>query len=118
MFIDEISEAPLSVQVKLLRVLQEKQFSRIGGDSLITANFRLITASNKPLKAQVDAGEFRQDLWYRINILELALPALHERPGDVMLIVQHPAGAARQNADIYPGSPGVFKRVYLAGQHS
>lgn len=88
-FIDEISEAPLSVQVKLLRVLQEKQFSRIGGDSLITADFRLITASNKALKALVDAGEFRQDLYYRINILELELPALHQRPGDVMPIVQH-----------------------------
>ncbi|EIQ7157338.1 sigma 54-interacting transcriptional regulator [Citrobacter sp. RHB21-C05] len=115
-FIDEISEAPLSVQVKLLRVLQEKQFSRIGGDSLITANFRLITASNKPLKAQVDAGEFRQDLWYRINILELALPALHERPGDVMLIVQHllaqqgktliftPEAQAFLNAYTWPGN--------------
>lgn len=88
-FIDEISEAPLSVQVKLLRVLQEKQFSRIGGDSLITADFRLITASNKPLKALVEAGEFRQDLYYRINILELVLPALHERHGDVMPIVRH-----------------------------
>lgn len=88
-FIDEISEAPLSVQVKLLRVLQEKQFSRIGGDSLITANFRLITASNKALKVLVDAGEFRQDLYYRINVLELELPALHKRPGDVMLLVQH-----------------------------
>lgn len=88
-FIDEISEAPLSVQVKLLRVLQEKQFSRIGGDSLITANFRLITASNKALDALVKVGDFRQDLYYRINILELALPALRERPGDVMLIAQH-----------------------------
>lgn len=88
-FIDEISEAPLSVQVKLLRILQEKQFSRLGGDSLITADFRLITASNKDLKKCVQNGEFRQDLYYRINILELSLPALHERTGDVILIAQH-----------------------------
>lgn len=86
-FIDEISEAPLAVQIKLLRILQEKKFSRVGGDALISANFRLITASNKDLAAQVAAGEFRQDLWYRINILELRLPALKERPGDVMLII-------------------------------
>lgn len=88
-FIDEISEAPLSVQVKLLRVLQEKQFSRLGSDSLITADFRLITASNKHLATLVQRGEFRQDLYYRINILELALPALRERSGDIMPIVKH-----------------------------
>lgn len=88
-FIDEISEAPLSVQVKLLRVLQEKQFSRLGGDMLITADFRLITASNKDLRDLVTNGEFRQDLYYRINILELKLPALHQRPGDIMLLIQH-----------------------------
>lgn len=86
-FIDEISEAPLSVQIKLLRILQEKKFNRVGGDTLISANFRLITASNKDLGAQVAAKEFRQDLWYRINILALRLPALKERSGDVMLII-------------------------------
>lgn len=87
-FIDEISEAPLSVQIKLLRILQEKRFSRVGGDSLISARFRLITASNKELGAQVAAGEFRQDLWYRINVLALQLPALRERTGDAMLIIE------------------------------
>ncbi|MDV2902064.1 sigma 54-interacting transcriptional regulator [Phytobacter diazotrophicus] len=87
-FIDEISEAPLPVQIKLLRILQEKRFSRVGGDSLISARFRLITASNKELGAQVAAGEFRQDLWYRINVLTLQLPALRERTGDVMLIIE------------------------------
>lgn len=86
-FIDEISEAPLAVQVKLLRILQEKRFSRLGGDRLISANFRLITASNKDLAALVAAGEFRRDLWYRINVLELRLPALKERCGDVMLLI-------------------------------
>lgn len=88
-FIDEISEAPLSVQVKLLRVLQEKQFTRLGGDALITANFRLITASNKDLKQLVATGDFRQDLYYRINTLELPLPALRERQGDVELLIRH-----------------------------
>ncbi|QHM72690.1 sigma 54-interacting transcriptional regulator [Mixta intestinalis] len=87
-FLDEISEAPPAVQIKLLRILQEKKFSRVGGDTLISANFRLITASNKDLGAQIAAGEFRHDLWYRINILELRLPALKERSGDVMLIIE------------------------------
>jgi len=86
-FIDEISEAPPAVQIKLLRILQEKQFCRVGGETLISANFRLITASNKDLSVQVAAGKFRQDLWYRVNILELRLPTLRERTGDVMLII-------------------------------
>lgn len=86
-FIDEISEAPLVVQIKLLRILQEKRFSRIGGETLISASFRLITASNKDLSTLVAAGTFRQDLWYRINILELRLPALNARHGDIMLII-------------------------------
>ena len=88
-FIDEISEAPLSVQVKLLRVLQEKQFSRLGGDSLLSADFRLITASNKDLGQLIASGEFRQDLYYRINILELQLPPLRERPEDIMVLIHH-----------------------------
>ena len=88
-FIDEISEAPLSVQVKLLRVLQETQFSRLGGDTLLSADFRLITASNKDLGQLVASGEFRQDLYYRINILELQLPSLRERPEDIMVLIHH-----------------------------
>ena len=88
-FIDEISEAPLSVQVKLLRVLQEKQFSRLGGDSLLSADFRLITASNKDLGQLIASEEFRQDLYYRINILELQLPPLRERPEDIMVLIHH-----------------------------
>lgn len=88
-FIDEISEAPLSVPVKLLRVLQEKQFSRLGGDSLLSADFRLITASNKDLGQLIASGEFRQDLYYRINILELQLPPLRERPEDIMVLIHH-----------------------------
>lgn len=88
-FIDEISEAPMSVQVKLLRVLQEKQFSRLGGDTLLSADFRLITASNKDLGQLVASGEFRQDLYYRINILELQLPSLRERPEDIMVLIHH-----------------------------
>ncbi|RKT91087.1 UNVERIFIED_ORG: transcriptional regulator with PAS, ATPase and Fis domain [Pantoea allii] len=88
-FIDEISEAPLNVQVKLLRVLQEKQFVRLGGEALIAADFRLITASNKDLHVLVQSGVFRQDLYYRINILELRLPALAEREGDIELLARH-----------------------------
>lgn len=87
-FIDEISEAPLSVQVVAARVTREAILSS-RGDTLITADFRLITASNKDLRQLVASGEFRQDLYYRINILELSLPALRQRPGDIMLLIQH-----------------------------
>ncbi|CAG9297054.1 sigma 54-interacting transcriptional regulator [Celerinatantimonas diazotrophica] len=86
-FIDEISEAPLSVQVKLLRVLQEKAFVRIGGRTLINTDFRLITASNKKLSELVEKGKFREDLYYRINILELHIPPLNERPEDIIPII-------------------------------
>ncbi|WP_347254261.1 sigma 54-interacting transcriptional regulator [Leminorella grimontii] len=86
-FIDEISEAPLSVQIKLLRVLQEKSFTRLGGESLISTDFRLITASNKDLSPLVVSGAFREDLFYRINILNLNLPGLCERRDDVMAII-------------------------------
>lgn len=88
-FLDEISEAPLSVQIKLLRVLQEKQFTRLGGDALINAKFRLITASNIALEEHVARGAFRQDLYYRICTLKLSLPALREREEDIQLLIHH-----------------------------
>lgn len=93
-FIDEISEAPLSVQIKLLRVLQEKSFTRLGGEALIETDFRLITASNKDLLALVQRKEFREDLYYRVNVLSLELPNLSQRRGDIIeivnaLLVQH-----------------------------
>ncbi|KLU59924.1 arginine utilization regulatory protein RocR [Peptococcaceae bacterium CEB3] len=86
LFLDEIGEAPLTFQVKLLRVLQEKQIRRIGGSKVIPVDVRIIAATNTSLKDLVAAGRFRQDLFYRLNVLPLALPPLRERREDVMPI--------------------------------
>ncbi|SHF49783.1 sigma 54-interacting transcriptional regulator [Vibrio gazogenes] len=85
-FLDEVSEISSLVQLKLLRVLQERAFSRVGGNALISTDFRLITASNKPLKEMVINDKFRRDFFYRLNILKLPVPNLHARENDVILL--------------------------------
>lgn len=87
-FLDEVSEIPLLVQLKLLRVLQERAFSRVGGTSLISTDFRLITASNKPLKQMVIDEKFRGDFFYRLNVLKLNVPNLHERGLDIITLAE------------------------------
>lgn len=84
-FLDEIGEMPLSMQVKLLRALQEREITRVGGTRPIKLNFRLITATNRDLKTMVTEGNFREDLYYRINVINLHIPPLRERPEDVVL---------------------------------
>ncbi|MCL2340701.1 MAG: sigma-54 dependent transcriptional regulator [Proteobacteria bacterium] len=79
-FLDEIGEIPMAIQSKLLRVLEEKSFERVGGNKTIKVNVRLITATNKDLSALIAAGRFREDLYYRINVLPIYLPPLKERP--------------------------------------
>ncbi len=83
LFLDEIGDIPLSVQVKLLRFVEEKVFCRLGGRCDITVDLRLITASNRDLKAEVGAGRFREDLYYRLRVLEVNMPALNERGEDM-----------------------------------
>jgi len=85
-FLDEIGDLPLSVQTKLLRVLQEKEFERIGGNTTIRANVRIITATNKNLDALIQEGKFREDLYYRLNIFPILVPPLRERKTDIMLL--------------------------------
>jgi DNA-binding NtrC family response regulator len=87
-FLDEISAASPALQVKLLRVLQERQFEPVGSNSTETVDTRVILASNKDLSAEVDAGRFRQDLFYRVNVVAIALPPLRERIGDIPLLAQ------------------------------
>lgn len=87
-FLDEISEAPLDVQLKLLRVIQERKIMRIGGDELIPIDVRLIAASNKDLKELINKGLFREDLYYRLCVLELRIPSLNERRQDIPDLVK------------------------------
>jgi propionate catabolism operon transcriptional regulator len=88
-FLDEISELPLHLQSRLLRVLQEKEIVRIGGDQLIPIDVRIITASNKDLAECVRQGTFREDLYYRISVLQLRVPPLRQRKEDIPLLFRH-----------------------------
>ena len=89
LFLDEIGELSPSLQVKLLRVLQDKVFERVGGLRQVTVNFRLITATNKRLREEVQKGRFREDLYYRLNVVYIKLPPLRQRTEDLRLLVDH-----------------------------
>ncbi len=89
MFLDEIGDLPLSLQVKLLRVIQEREVVRIGSRKAIPVNTRLLAGTNVDLDDAVQAGNFRRDLLYRINIAQVTLPPLRDRPGDILPLVDH-----------------------------
>ncbi len=88
-FLDEIGDMPLSTQAKILRLIQEKKFYRLGGDKEIEVNVRVIAATHRNLTEAVEKGDFRQDLFYRLNIAEVSLPPLSERREDIPLLVKH-----------------------------
>jgi two-component system response regulator PilR (NtrC family) len=89
LFLDEVGELTLAVQVKLLRAIQEKSFRRVGGSGDSRSDVRIIAASNRRLEDEVASGRFREDLYYRLNVIEIPLPALRERPEDIPLLVSH-----------------------------
>ena len=121
-FLDEIGEMSPVVQVKLLRVLQERKFRRLGGTEEIDADIRILAATNRDLSKMVAEGQFREDLFYRINVIPLRLPPLRERPDDIPLLAEHfVAKFAAQMGKPITGISGaalaLLTGIRLAGQH-
>ena len=89
LFLDEIGDLTQNTQAKLLRVLQEKEVRRIGGNETIKLDVRIIAATNKKLEKEIEEGKFREDLYYRLNVIAFALPPLRDRLTDIPLLIEH-----------------------------
>ena len=105
LFLDEVGDTPLSIQAKLLRVLESKSFERLGGTETIETDVRVIAATHQDLEARTTAGSFRSDLFYRLNVIQIALPPLRARPEDILPLVEKTIG--RQSAKLNKTITGV-----------
>jgi DNA-binding NtrC family response regulator len=114
-FLDEIGEMPLATQTKLLRVLEEREFHRVGGEHTIKVDVRIVAATNQDLRQMVAIGEFRRDLYFRINVLSIALPALRERRDDIRLLVETFVQDASECHDrVFPGISAEAMELLIA----
>ena len=119
-FLDEIGDMSLTLQAKLLRVLQDREFHRVGGTRLVSVNIRVIAATNKDLKRAVKAGNFREDLFFRLNVISLTLPPLRERPGDFPALAKfflnrHAKEAKRPGLNFSPEAMDAMARYTWPG---
>ena len=114
-FLDEIGEMPLDMQTSLLRVLEEKAVTRVGDKRAIPVDVRVVVATNRELEKEVEKGNFRADLYYRINVVSIELPPLRDRVGDIPLLISHfvKKMAERMDKKIDSISPDVYRNCAL-----
>ena len=120
-FLDEIGDISLKTQTDLLRVLQEREISRVGGNQTIKVDFRVVAATNKDLEQLIEEGKFRPDLYYRLNVFRIEMPPLRDRREDVPVVVDHfvrkfSAENEKANYQRFPGSHERSAAVQLAWQ--
>ena len=113
LFLDEVAEIPREMQVKLLRVIQEQEFERVGGLRTIKVDVRIIAATNQNLSRQVQAGNFREDLYYRLNVFPIDIPPLRERKEDILPLVDYFYGKVQQKTGTFSRNGHEVKEMLL-----